>query len=552
MLNNLKLLNELRPLFNEQQLTAIIDTVTKAEGTLAERKQDLQRLLQDVDLEAMRMPLGNLLAQQLPVEELVPEIYADWKPIVREAVAYIGGHLSIKRLLPKLLDQLLIADDTPLEKRLVSFVAQMPSLQKLGQVIARNRNLHPQLRAELTQLENDIHDTSYSEIREQIEQQLANKLKTGKVKIAAGIYAEASVCALLRFSWLNPETGKREQGVFKVIKPHIEANFNEEMRLLQGMADYLDQQRAHVLADVNLGETFAEIANVLQQELDTQTEQANLREAAQRYAAIDDLRIPQLIESLSAETITAMSYEPGHKATTAHRNNNKQREQLVAQIVEALVAIPLFSSDEDVLFHADPHAGNVYVDQEQQHVILYDWALTGRLGLEERRRIILLLLSLYLRDEAMLVHTLTGLAQNRLSKSKLAELKQHVHDFVYSLNLYQLPTMDDVLALTDDMLLLGVRFSSSMMLFRKVLLTLDGVLHDISDNVAMEKSLSDHVLRHCRQEWMGINAARCLQPDFKLPLSGSDTLSLAISAQWYLYRTGMQASNQVWRWLQPD
>ena len=112
--------------------------------------------------------------------------------------------------------------------------------------------------------------------------------------------------------------------------------------------------------------------------------------------------------------------------------------------------------------------------------------------------------------------------------------------------------MNDLLTLTDDMLLLGVRFSPAMMLFRKVLLTLDGVLHDISDNTAMEKILGDHVLRHCRQELYGINGARCLQPDFKLPLSGSDTLSLAMSAQWYFYRTGMQAGNQMLRWFQPD
>ena len=94
-----------------------------------------------------------------------------------------------------------------------------------------------------------------------------------------------------------------------------------------------------------------------------------------------------------------MTYEPGIKATLAYRNDDKQREHLARQIVEALVAIPLFSADKEVLFHADPHAGNIYVDQQARHLILYDWALTSRLGIEERRRIILLFLGLYLRDD---------------------------------------------------------------------------------------------------------------------------------------------------------
>lgn len=552
MLNNIRILSQLRKLFNEKQLADISAVVLRGEGSIGERKLALQKILKDFDWEPYRVQLGRLLAEQLPAEELVPETYADWKPIVHEAVTYIGGHLSIKRLLPKLLDQMLLPEDTPLEKRMVQFVAQMPSLQKLGQVIARNRNLQPELRAELTQLENDIHDVSYSEIRDQIEQQLSSRLATGQVKLDDALYAEASVCALLRFSWLNPETEQREQGVFKVVKPHIHEHFDEEMQLLQGLATHLDQQQAHVLDDVSLKETFGEIAGLLKQELDTRSEQTHLQEAHARHADITGLRIPDVIVPLCSDSITAMTYEPGIKATLAYRDDDKQREQLARQIVEALVAIPLFSADKEVLFHADPHAGNLYVDQQARHLILYDWALTGRLGIEERRRIILLFLGLYLRDEGMLVHTLVGLAQNKLSQRRQAEIKSHVQNFIYGLNVYQLPTMNDLLTLTDDMLLLGVRFSPAMMLFRKVLLTLDGVLHDVSDNTAMEKILSDHVLRHCRQELYGINGARCLQPDFKLPLSGSDTLSLAMSAQWYFYRTGMQAGNQMLRWFQPD
>jgi len=551
MLSNIRLLSHLKQLFNDKQLLDIKKLLLQGEGSVSERKRAVQKLLKDFDWDAYRVQLGRLLAEQLPIEQLVPDTYKEWQPVVREAVTYLGGHLSIKRLLPKLLDQMLLPETTTLEKRLLHFVAQMPSLQKLGQVIARNPNLLPALRAELTCLEDDIHDVSYTEIRERIEQQLEARLATGQVQMEATLFAEASVCALLRFSWFNPETGQREQGVFKVVKPHIHEYFNEEIRLLQGLATHLDKQNAHVLDDVSLQDTFAEIAALLQQELDTRSEQAHLMDANERHHLISGLRVPGLILPLCTDTITAMTYEPGTKVTAAYRNDQQKRKQLTRQIVEALVAVPLFSAEQDVLFHADPHAGNLYVDQQAQQLILYDWALTGRLSVDERRHIIFLFLALYLRDENLLLQTVQGLARNKLSPQRQDRMKTVVHEFVFEYNPYQLPSMHDVLSLTDAMLLLGVRFSSALMLFRKVLLTLDGVLHDISDDVAMETILGDHVLRHCQQALYGSNSAR-LQPDFKLPLSGADRLSLAFSAQWYLYRTGIQTGNKLLRWFQPN
>lgn len=46
------------------------------------------------------------------------------------------------------------APDTPPEVRLLRFIAKVPGLHKIGQVLARNRNLDPRMRRSLTALEN--------------------------------------------------------------------------------------------------------------------------------------------------------------------------------------------------------------------------------------------------------------------------------------------------------------------------------------------------------------------------------------------------------------
>ena len=55
------------------------------------------------------------------------------------------------------------------------------------------------------------------------------------------------------------------------------------------------------------------------------------------------------------------------------------RRRLGELIVEALIAGPIWSPAPRATFHADPHAGNLFVTPERRLAIL-DWSLTGTLG----------------------------------------------------------------------------------------------------------------------------------------------------------------------------
>ena len=125
---------------------------------------------------------------------------------------FVIGHLSDARLAPKLLEQLELPLDMPPEMRLLRLIAKVPGLQKLGQVIARNRYLSPSLRSALTELENGIHDVSAPEIRAIIESELGPRLERFSVQIEPAILSEASVSAIVRCNWLNPEERAARSG----------------------------------------------------------------------------------------------------------------------------------------------------------------------------------------------------------------------------------------------------------------------------------------------------------------------------------------------------
>ena len=296
----------------------------------------------------------------------------------------------------------------------------MPSLQKIGQTLARNRNLDPEFRTELSRLENGIHDVAVDDIRGAIEKELGSRFSEYAIEIDREILAEASVSAVIGFSWLDPGIGRRREGVFKVLKPHVAANFSEELDILSGLAQYFDSHRAEYgLSEVKLSKVFEDVRGLLEREVQFATEQTTLKSAARRFAKVSGIRVPRLIEELSTPNCTAMGVERGEKVTEVFRATSQQaqRRKVATRLIEALVAIPLLSPQPDSVFHADPHAGslNLFVDPRTQDLLLFDWALTESLSRSERRAILLLITAVTLRDRRLITRAVAKLGEGELS-----------------------------------------------------------------------------------------------------------------------------------------
>ncbi len=229
-------------------------------ATVTERISAVTAALRSNAGPQLRERMGQWALRIMPAEALVPDIYAQWRPLVQEALRFILLRLSDARLAPKLIEQLDLPSSTPPEVRLLRFIAKTPGLQKLGQVLARKQHLQPSLRRALSQLENSISDVNAAEIHAIIMEQLGVRLQTCAVEIEPEIASEASVSAVVRFTWWNPESGERERGVFKVLKPHVPEYFAEDLDLLQQLGMHLESKHreygiaAHVLSD-----TFSEV-----------------------------------------------------------------------------------------------------------------------------------------------------------------------------------------------------------------------------------------------------------------------------------------------------
>ena len=523
-------------LLTPEQLQAAFFSAYKTHG---ERVASVSKLLRTPAGPLLRERIGRWVIQRLPAEELVPEKYAHWRPLVQDAMLFMFLNLSVERLAPKLVEQVELAAHTPTGERLLKLIAKVPGLQKLGQVLARNRHLLPALRRALTELENGISDMNPAQVRTIIRQELGQRLNAHRVRLRRGVFFEASVSAVVRFTWRNPDSDRRERGVFKVMKPYIPTCFAEDMRLLAGLAKYVARKhREYGFAKRVLPETFSDVRRLLQHEVEFSREQATLLEASLQYGSVLGIHVPRLIQPLCTSRITAMTEARGQKLTSVVARLPEWRRVRVAEsLIEAFLAVPLFSSESEAMFHADPHAGNLLFDKQSGDLTILDWALTERVSREQRRHLAMLFFMTALRDPEGICKQIQALSRGdaRRKQAGARITRECVNRFIAQLPFTRIPGTADALELLENIAFKGVRLPAPLIMLRKVLFTLDGIQHDIGDPaVSMMAILARHAAPRWLSSWKALGS----------PLSVKDWLAVQSSTLLYggrLWWQGTQA-----------
>ena len=71
-----------------------------------ELESEVQRIMSSLDWKKDRNRIAELAGDLMPFERLVPEVYASWRPIVKETLRFIVGKLPPQELIPKLTQEI--------------------------------------------------------------------------------------------------------------------------------------------------------------------------------------------------------------------------------------------------------------------------------------------------------------------------------------------------------------------------------------------------------------------------------------------------------------
>ena len=257
-----------------------------------------------------------------------------------------------------------------------------PIFVKFGQILSTRRDLvPPDVAVELTLLQDRVKPFDGEQARAIVEQALGQPVSEAFASFDTVPLASASI-AQVHAATLSDG----RQVVVKVLRPDIEQQIAGDIALLKSLAALVE--RTHPRADkIRPREVVAEIETTLAAELDLQREGANASVLRRFWENSDDLYVPEVIWSHTAERALTLERVWGIPSDdiAALDEAGINREALAAKGVRVFYT-QVF---RDNFFHADAHAGNIWVDvdparRENPRFIALDFGIMGQLSEEDQ------------------------------------------------------------------------------------------------------------------------------------------------------------------------
>ena len=255
-----------------------------------------------------------------------------------------------------------------------------PIFVKFGQILSTRRDLvPPDIAEELTHLQDRVAPFDGETARKLVEAELGRDITEAYETFDTTPLASASI-AQVHAATLH---GGREV-VVKVLRPDIRKQIAGDIALLNSVAAIVD--RTHPRADkIRPREIVAEIETTLAAELDLQREAGNASLLRRNWVDSPDLYVPEIIWSHTAERAMTMERVRGIPSDdiAALDAAGIDRKALAAKGVRVFYQ-QVF---RDNFFHADAHAGNIWVDSGRKadpRFIALDFGIMGQLSSEDQ------------------------------------------------------------------------------------------------------------------------------------------------------------------------
>jgi predicted unusual protein kinase regulating ubiquinone biosynthesis (AarF/ABC1/UbiB family) len=289
------------------------------------------------------------------------------------------------------------------ERALATFIALGPSYIKLGQWLSSRADILPQPYLEvLARLQDDVPPAPFEKVRPIIEGELGSRIEEAFEEFDRNALSGASLGQV----YLATYKGKKV--IVKVSRPDIERTIEDDIYVLKRILPLATR-----FIDPNLRFSaegmLAQFIETVHEEMDYRIEAENLSTIKRNLADDGSVIIPEVFAERTTRHVLTMEYVPGIKITDVAALDARgiDRADLVVRVHRVFFKMLLRHS----IFHADPHPGNISVEDNggQARLILYDFGMVGRLDNETRLKLIRLYLALLDKDPARTVNVLIEL-----------------------------------------------------------------------------------------------------------------------------------------------
>jgi ubiquinone biosynthesis protein len=477
---------------------------TKVNGKPGYTRAEMRAALKKIDLKKWKPDLLELFVHQSNVLDAVPSNSRNWVPVFHDGLILFLDGLNEDRLVSSLADFYFLPANATRGDRIIQFASRTPTLQKLGQIFARNPELPPDIQKSLQTLESGIRTSTREELVDFIKNELgASNLQRYQIQFAPTILAEASVGAILKGSMKIPESGEGRDVVFKIIKPYVLKNLPEELAVFDQVTGFFQKNMSHfAVGNIPLADLFHDIRTALSKEIQISQEEENLGRAWEYYRNNPKIQVPKPYPISTAHVIV-MDFVTGEKISSSFPSDPAKRRIMAKRLSEVLTSEVVFSSKGESLFHGDPHAGNIFHvlgDQKDPYKIgLLDWGMSGMFPRAQRMELVQLFLGVYLGDFKRLRNNVTALIEGSLPNEpyKRAKIDLAVKETINNRKVNTFDSLGDlIMRLTKE----GYKVKFNISTFIKSQVTIAGILKGLDPDFKQDDVMMHRASRLAKRE----------------------------------------------------
>jgi len=284
----------------------------------------------------------------------------------------------------------------------------------------------------------------------------------------------------------------------KILRPDVEQRIKRDigaMRLGAKLAEGLfpASRRMEPKAFVET------VARSLVLELDLRLEAAGASEIAEAAAVAQNFFIPEVEWSLTGKRVLTTQWIDAIPLTDmdAVRDAGVDTVKLASDLTDAFLSTAL----EQGVFHADLHAGNLFVTPDGR-LWAVDFGIVGRLGRAERRYLARILHGFLTRnyDDAADAHFDAGYVHEHHSRADFAGALRAVAEPIFGKSAAETPMSRVLMQLFEITDLYDMHLQPQLVLLQKTMVQAEGVCRLLTDDHNMWQASGPSVERFMRRE----------------------------------------------------
>ncbi len=294
--------------------------------------------------------------------------------------------------------------DTP--ERLRKVIEDLgPTFIKLGQILSTRGDLVPApYRAQLAKLQDSAPPVPGDDIRRIIEEEFGHPVSEVFATFEMEPVASASI-GQAHAATLSDGS----EVIVKLRKPGVTEQVEEDLRILLDLA-YLAANHWEMARYYDVVAIVEEFAQTLRSEMDYLHEAHNLERIADNFAGDGNVHIPRVYWELTTKRVLTLERIRGVKITNVAELEDMGLDRSV--IAHRAARILLSMIVRDGVFHADPHAGNVFVEADGTIGVI-DFGMVGEVDGASQQQIMQMMLGIIQQDAGRLADTMLDLSVGR-------------------------------------------------------------------------------------------------------------------------------------------